>query len=166
LKEEIDKIKHIWFNKIMEIKCKDCQKLVTLTEEQENNVKEFAEKGMPFMVFRCPLCHNQQILHPLELMGITTKLPAIEDNRLFYCPSSCCIGYIEYDKENKIYTCVECGSRWKNKNEIFNSISETIKKYKHRKLVYKKIKNGWKSIPIGTAPDEYYTKLQNDEKIE
>jgi hypothetical protein len=150
----------------MEIKCTGCQKLFTLTNEQENTVKEFAENKMPFMAFRCPLCHSQQILHPLELMGITNELPTIEDTRLFYCPSSCCTGYIEYDKERKMYNCAECGSKWKNKNEIYNSISAIIKKYKHRKVVYKKTKNGWVSIPIGTAPDEYYSKVQNDEKVE
>jgi hypothetical protein len=149
----------------MEQKCESCKNLVVLTVEQEKNVREFAEKGMPFMVSRCPFCHNMLILHPLSLMGITAELPVIEDNRLFYCPTPCCIGYVEYDKESNFYNCAECGSIWKNKNELFYSITEIIKKYPHRKFVYKKVKNGWKSIAIGSASDSYFSEVQNNENI-
>ncbi|MHC6204117.1 hypothetical protein ACYULU_13110 [Breznakiellaceae bacterium SP9] len=149
----------------MNVKCEDCNKVFTLTEEEERNLKEFAEKGKHFMVSRCPLCHNMLMLHPLALTGITNEIPVIEDNRLFYCPMPCCVGYIEYDKEANIFNCAECGSTWKNKEEIFKSISEIIKKYSHRKNVYKKLKNGWKSIEIGNVPDDYFSKVQNKEKM-
>ena len=149
----------------MEQKCETCQKIVVLTEEQEKNVKEFAEKRMPFMVSRCPLCRSMLILHPLKLTGITNELPEIEDVRLFYCPTPCCIGYVEYDKESNVYNCAECGSIWKSKDILFNSISEIVLKYPHRKKVYKKMKNHWKSVPIGTEPDSYYSKVQNNEKL-
>ena len=128
-------------------------------------MREFAEKGMPFMASRCSFCHSMLILHPLSLMGITDELPVIEDNRLFYCPTPCCIGYVEYDKESKVYNCAECGSIWKSKNDVFNSITEIVKKYPHRKCVYKKVKSGWKSIAIGSAPDSYFSKIQNNEII-
>jgi len=152
--------------KSMEIKCDDCGKVFNLTAEQEKNVREFAEKGKPFMALRCPLCHSMLMLYPLALTGITNELPKVEDTRLFYCPTACCIGYVEYDEESNVYNCAECGSIWKNKDEVFNSISKIILKYPHRKTVYKKVKNGWKSIPIGTAPDSYFSEVQNNEKIE
>jgi hypothetical protein len=159
------KVIKILKDKKMVVECKKCVKTFELTKAQEDNVKEFAQKNMPFMVETCPLCHSMVILHPLSLMGITDELPEIEDNRLFYCPEPCCIGYIEYDKKNKKYNCSECGATWKNKNEIYNSISEIIKKYHHRKDVYKKMKNGYKSITIGTAQEKYYSNVQNDETI-
>jgi hypothetical protein len=149
----------------MEQICEQCKNTNVLTEEQEKNVREFAEKGMPFMASRCSFCHSMLILHPLSLMGITDELPVIEDNRLFYCPTPCCIGYVEYDKESKVYNCAECGSIWKSKNDVFNSITEIVKKYPHRKCVYKKVKSGWKSIAIGSAPDSYFSKIQNNEII-
>jgi hypothetical protein len=149
----------------METKCDECEKLFKLTEEQEKNVREFAEKGKPFMATICPICHTSLILYPLSLMGITDELPIIEDNRLYYCPTLCCIGYVEYDKESKVYNCAECGSIWKSKNDVFNSITEIVKKYPHRKCVYKKVKSGWKSIAIGSASDSYISKIQNDEII-
>ena len=149
----------------MEQKCETCQETVVLTEEQEKGVKEFAAKRMPFMVSRCPFCHSMLILHPLELTGITSELPAIEDTRLFYCPTPCCIGYVEYDEEMNVYNCAECGSIWKNKATIFDSISEIVLKYPHRKKVYKKMKNSWKSVPIETAPDSYFSKVQNNEQL-
>ena len=149
----------------MEQQCDNCQKMVVLTKEQEIGVREFAANNKPFMVSRCPFCHSMLILHPLKLMGITNVLPIIEDTRLFYCPSPCCIGYVEHDKESDVYNCAECGSIWKSKDEIFYSISEIIKKHPHRKTVYKKSKNGWKSIAIGTEPNSYYSKVQNIEKL-
>ena len=149
----------------MDVKCEDCNEVFVLTEEQEKNVKEFAERGNHFMISRCPLCHSTIMLHPLSLMGITDELPIIEDERLFYCPIPCCIGFVEYDKEKNIFNCAECGSICESKAEIFKSISQIIKKYPHRKSVYKKIKNGWKSIETGSASDDYYSKVQNDEKM-
>jgi hypothetical protein len=103
------------------------------------------------------------ILHPPVLMGITENIPIIEDCRLFYCPTSRCTGFVEYDKENNIYECTECGSSWKNKKELFSDISKIVEKYSHRKNVYLKTKNGWKSIPVGSSPPDYYSKVQNDE---
>jgi len=64
-----------------------------------------------------------------------------------------------------VYNCAECGSIWKNKVTIFDSISEIVLKYPHRKTVYKKMKNSWKSVPIGTAPDSYFSKVQNNEQL-
>ena len=149
----------------MKVKCENCKKSYNLTEDQEKNVKEFAQRKTPFMVSRCPLCHSMVMLEPLSLVGITNELPQIEDNRLFYCPSSCCVGFIEYDKDSDIYNCAECGSIWKNKKEIFESISSIVKRYSHRNEVYKKTKNGWKSIKIGTESNDYYKKVQNNEKL-
>ena len=149
----------------MKIKCKNCKKSYDLTEVQEKNVKEFAQRKTPFMVSRCPLCHSMVMLEPMSLIGIANKLPHIENNLLFYCPSPCCIGFIEYDKETELFNCAECGLIWKNKKEIFNSISSIIKKYSHREEVYKKTKNGWKSIKIGTESNNYYKKVQNNEKL-
>ena len=103
------------------------------------------------------------ILNPLVLMGISNDVPKIEDRRVFYCPTPQCVGFVEYDKENDIYECSECGSSWKNKQELFNDISIIVKKYPHRKSVYLKIKNGWRSIPIGTSPDNYGSIVQNEE---
>jgi DNA-directed RNA polymerase subunit RPC12/RpoP len=150
----------------MEYKCEKCGKTFVFTEEQEKNIIEFANRKAPYMVSRCPLCHSMLMLHPLSLMGITDELPDIEDNRLFYCPKSQCTGFVEYNNQNNIYECLDCGSFWETKQELYKSISEIVIKYSHRKEAYKKIKNGWKSIAIGTVSAKYYSKIQNDENDE
>lgn len=99
----------------------------------------------------------------MTLLGISNDIEEIKDTRLFYCPTPQCIGFVEYDRTNHLYECLECGSSWKNQQELFNSISDIVKKYLHRKSVYIKIKNGWKSIPIGTSPDNYGSIVQNEE---
>ena len=147
----------------MQIKCDSCNSTFDLTKEQEQEVASAASIGSPYLIVRCPICHSMVILNPLVLMGISNDIPKIEDCMVFYCPTPQCVGFVEYDKGNDIYECSECGSSWKNKQELFSDISKIVKKYPHRKSVYLKVKNGWKSIPIGTSPDNYGSIVQNGE---
>lgn len=150
----------------MNVTCEKCNNSYELTKEKEEEVAYAASKNRPFLVDRCPICRRMVMLHPLALMGITDELPVIEDNRVFHCPTLCCIGFVEYDKKNKIYQCVSCLNEWKTKKELYHDITKIVKKYPHRKDVYIKIKNGWKTIPIGASPNDYESTVQSDEIFE
>lgn len=152
----------------MKTKCGNCNSAINLTDEQESDIREMASLGGNFYTLICPTCHKHTTVYPLNIMGIDTPNQEIKDCRIFYCPTIGCTGFVSYYEDSNgtddVYECSSCGVVWENKQELLDNISDIIKKYPHRKSVYIKTKDGWNSIPIGSDPVSYYSKVQNIEK--
>lgn len=123
------------------IKCDSCCKEFDLSVTQLKEIQEAANSGIERFIIYCPECHSLVFVYPLVLFNLKTEKPAeFEETRLFCCPTTACIGFVEKDNEAKVYGCSECGKEWKNLKDIYIDIEKIITKYEYRKLVYKKKK--------------------------
>jgi len=143
--------------------CSWCNHNFHLSEKQENDLKErLAENGKSIRI-RCPECKDTTIYNILiNNETIELKYEKEVDDRLFCCPVSACIGFVEEDKDGKVFGCSECGTEWKNLDKVHQSIEKIIEKYPHRKKVYQKNGEQWKSISLDEIPKGYYSKVNNE----
>lgn len=148
------------------IKCDKCNLDFTPSNEQQIQIQEAAYNKIERLILKCPNCGRIVFVFPLLLLGIKKDIPIeIEDKRLFCCPTLSCIGFVEEDKEAKVFGCSECGSEWDKIEKVYVDIEKIIKQYPYRKEVYLK-KNGiWKSIDLEKIPKKYYDKVQMESEL-
>ncbi|WP_316807397.1 hypothetical protein [Pedobacter agri] len=145
------------------IKCETCLTEFEPTEKQVVEIEKSANAGIERFIIDCPKCHSIVFVFPLMLLGKSTVAPKeIEDDRLFCCPVSACIGFVEENKDAKVFGCSECGTEWRTLDKVHQSIEQIIEKYPHRKKVYQKNGEQWKSISLDEIPKGYYSKVNNE----
>ena len=146
----------------MKIQCESCGKNFVPKEEDQTKIKTSAEKGKTKIILNCPFCGSMVMAQPLVLMGISAEIPKAKDERLFCCPISGCIGFVEEDQLAKVFGCSECGTEWKKIEKIYTDIEKIVKKYPYRKKVYIKSGDVWISVPFSQIPSDYYKKVQKE----
>ena len=146
----------------MQINCESCGVTFIPTEIEQKKIKEAAEKGKTKLIMNCPSCGSMVMAQPIHLMGLSNEKPKSKDARLFCCPVSACIGFVEEDKDAKVFGCSECGTEWKKIEKVYSEIDKIIKKYPYRKEVYIKGGDVWKSILFDKIPKDYYNKVQKE----
>ncbi|CAM3942712.1 CpXC domain-containing protein [Flavobacterium branchiophilum] len=145
------------------IKCDSCNIEFNPSILQMDEIKKAANSGIERFIVYCPKCHSLVFVHPLVLLGMKVEKPKeIEDSRIFCCPITSCIGFVEKDYDANIYGCSECGTEWKNLKKINEDIDKIVQKYEYRKEVYKRKGKTWESIDLEEIPKDYYNKVQKE----
>lgn len=147
----------------MNIHCDTCGIDFIPSEQQTEKIKLSAEAGKTKLVITCPNCKSMVMAQPLFLIGLSDELPKKLDERLFCCPISACIGFVEEDKDEHVFGCSECGTEWGGLKSVYSDIERILKKYPYRKEVYINRNRIWESIPIDNIPKAYYDMVQKEE---
>jgi len=147
----------------MEIKCESCNETFTATSLQQERIKISAEKGKSKLVLNCPSCRSMVMAKPLVLMGkVTDTVENALDSRIFCCPTTSCIGFIEKEDGEDIFGCAECGTEWASLDNIYSEISKVIALYPYRQKVYIKDNEKYTAISFENIPKSYYKKVQTE----
>jgi uncharacterized Zn finger protein len=148
---------------IEKIKCDSCNTEFVPTKQQIKEIKKAADDGTERFIVKCQNCYSIVFVHPLILLGLSIERPdEIEENRIFHCPVSACIGFVEEDADAKVFGCSECGTEWNAIIKVYADIESIIKKYPYRKKVYLKLSDKWESIPFDETPSNYFDKVQRE----
>ncbi len=133
----------------MKIFCDKCKEWYEPDSEISASLQKAREAGARLLMIKCPLCGKTAPVSPQTL-----ALPEVVENEKFRCPIKMCAGYAVYVSEDGgFWGCGECGNVWRNSRDLFNEIRGIIKKYPHRKSVYREV--GDKYSPIYSEPDDY-----------
>lgn len=104
---------------------------------------------MPLAMIECPVCHSY------TSVDAPNRKPEPEEK--FRCPVETCIGWVckVDDGESTFFGCGECGNVWADRPDLFEAISEVVKKHKYRRKVYLKAGKAWKPAPLNKEPGNY-----------
>lgn len=138
----------------MNIKCDQCKETFTASEDQSSFILQSQKKGMKFIMLECLSCYGSFSLNPQTLEVPVAPMRMPEDG--LRCPCSSCCGLISYvDDKPPFWGCGECGTVWFSKADLFQNISESIKKHPYRAKVYRKEENAFFPVPLDHEPENY-----------
>lgn len=120
------------------IQCTTCKQDFDPSPEQKKLIGRAAEKGMPFVMLKCPKCW---ISFGYYLKENEEKAEEGCEKELVRCPVSRCSGWVSYvsgspEVETPFWGCGECGSMWFKRQSLSRDIGDIIKKYPYRSPFY------------------------------
>ena len=138
----------------MELLCDQCKKKFTVSLEQERFILLSKEKGIRFIIIKCPLCSKSFDINPTLLGKYHPKeAHTVEE---FRCPSKACSGFVSYiDETPPFWGCGECGNVWFSKSDLYHDIEQSIKKFPYRKKLYINKNGCYSPLPRNKEPKNY-----------
>jgi len=108
----------------MKIKCLKCQKVFDATAQQEQFINQSKSKNMNLIFIECSECYRNTPVNPRDLLS--QESPKVEKDSPVKCPiCDGMVSFIENDTEGNFYGCGECGSIWRQQENLMKDISET-----------------------------------------
>jgi hypothetical protein len=114
------------------------------------------DRGLTFIKLQCNHCSSWFSYDP-QTGQLDTSCDDAEP--LLRCPVVRCTGYVvdiedvEYDeKGDGVFGCGECGTEWRNEQELAASIEEAIRRFPHRAGCYRRERGHW--VPSEEGPDD------------
>jgi hypothetical protein len=142
------------------IKCQPCGAKFSANKKQQSFIEDSTTKGMSMVMLTCKVCKDS---FPFHLSGTQAKIEDIESID-FRCPTKACAGHVSKidDITEYEYGCGECGTTWSTRSDLLNNIKESLKKFPHRKAVYK-LKNGALTpTPPSEQPEDYEDNVRKE----
>lgn len=138
---------------VLKVKCSECGKDFTPTDEQKKFIKESKSRDMELIIFECGNCHRSTFYNPQ-----TGRPPPDMKEVVYRCPVSQCSGNVSYIKyeEGPFWGCSECGSMWYDKKNLLKEIDTIVKRFTYRGKCYRKVKGKWEPADSPVEPDDYY----------
>lgn len=116
----------------MKLQCPTCNEIFSASKNQISLVEKVDGGQMAFAIIECPECFQTfQYRLKREETSDVKKLS-------YRCPVKACLGYVAEigDVTDFEYGCGECGTVWKDRDDLFAAIKEAVKKHSYRKGVY------------------------------
>jgi hypothetical protein len=142
------------------LKCTQCTKEFVPTKEQQNFILSAKEKGMKFIMIKCPNCAKSFPFNPI-LLGEYNP-----ENKAIQCPVPRCVGFVSFinDEKKNFYGCGECGSIWYDKKNLNKEIKVIIEKYSYRTNVYSINNEAIEPVPLDQEPKDYENWVSKEEE--
>src|SRR5262249_27405715 len=115
--------------------CTNCKRKSEVTRKQASEIRSAKSKGALGLLMDCSKCG-------LSFYMDFEPAPKAKKEQIYHCPISGCTGYAVHVENSALYApgpfwgCGECGSVWREKDELFDSIDEIVKRFSWRKPVY------------------------------
>lgn len=143
----------------MNLLCDKCKKEFKASKEQESFISISREKGMKFIMIKCPNCSMSYPYNPMMLDTLKVKEVPVGDR--LRCPKETCSGIISYINDNPpFWGCGECGNVWFKKEDLYGDIRKIISKYPYRKHVYSMVNGDYLPVPDKEIPTSYDEKVR------
>ena len=147
-------------------KCKKCKSVYPLSNWSKRKIREAKQRRETIVYLHCPICKDGYFY---TVFRERTNIP----RNLIRCPVLFCPGYliiedepyikkgIKVDLVNAERWCGECGRRFATRKALDAAIEKMVEKYPHRKMVYKKGKDGhWEKVfPEKSKDSDRYEEL-------
>jgi hypothetical protein len=142
--------------------CKKCKTIFKLSSADKKWLTAELKAGATSALLECTNCEG-------SVAWKLSDVPKIKPTQIIRCPKLFCPGYVTQDSKKikktmlTYWGCSECLGKWRTQKSLEEEISRTVKKYPHRKKIYKKGKDGhWKPVhPEPWKLHEWY-----EEKLE
>ncbi|EJX0633969.1 hypothetical protein ODD08_004050 [Salmonella enterica] len=145
----------------MNLLCDRCKKKFIASEEQEKFISDSRNKGMKFMMIKCPHCSMSYPFNPmLSNTSSPTERPVGDGLR---CPKETCSGIVSYiDDVPSFWGCGECGNVWFKKDDLYSDIKSITNKYPYRGCAYKIIDNEYFPAADEDIPASYDEQIKSE----
>ena len=134
------------------VTCASCRHAFELDATQQALVEKLKGQGAPFVALECPACGLS--------FGIDLK-PRVKQEETWKCPVSHCDGWVSHVHIDERYLdggdqwgCGECGSFWRDKNNLIKEAREIVKKFPYRSVYYETRDGQLKPTEPGDCPND------------
>ena len=96
--------------------------------------------------------------------GVDASSAKMQGAEKFRCPELNCTGWIEdiSDVSPVQWGCGECGNVWADSAALEGSIRHIVKRFAHRKQVYKVLKSSVVPVPLAAQPSNYEQQVSTE----
>jgi len=150
-------------------KCTKCKNTYKLSVWYKRKIREAIKDRYAGIMVVCPICRDDTMYYIKYAKRDNVNVP----KNLIRCPEMFCPGYliiedkpyikkgVKVDVRNAARHCGECGRSFATRKALDDAIEKMVAKYAHRKMVYKKGKNGhWENVfPEKSKDSERYEEL-------
>jgi hypothetical protein len=146
--------------------CSLCERKNQLTPKERAEAERDLPKGKDIILATCPVCEAGTVVQLLPPEPKNAK----KNEQQYRCPISGCTGYAVYVTNfdpQPFWGCGECGSVWRQKDELFNDIDRIVKRFAHRRACYKPGNSErWVPGPRKAEPRNYDEMVEGKEPLE
>jgi len=147
-------------------KCTFCKSVIIISAWYKKQIRDAINRSQNIIPILCPNCKEY---FTFTIYRETVNIP----KNFIRCPELFCPGYllietkaiekkkIKVDLVNAARHCSECGEYFASRKALDDAIEKMVEKYPHRKMVYKKGKDGhWENVfPEKSRDSERYEEL-------